>query len=122
MQMGSVTAEQLVMQAVDEVRAPFLDKGIVLKIEVPQDVPPVMADELRIQYVFSNLLSNALKHTSAGGRVSITAAPEGRMVRFTVEDTGTGIPDEYLAHIFEKFFRLPGKEQRRDMGLWLAIA
>jgi signal transduction histidine kinase len=122
MQMGSVTAEQLVMQAVDEVRAPFLDKGIVLKIEVPQDVPPVMADELRIQYVFSNLLSNALKHTSAGGRVSITAAPEGRMVRFTVEDTGTGIPDEYLAHIFEKFFRVPGKEQRSDTGLGLAIA
>ncbi|NTW36201.1 MAG: HAMP domain-containing protein [Syntrophobacteraceae bacterium] len=122
MQMCSVTAEQLVMQAVDEVRAPFLDKGIVLKIEVPQDVPPVMADELRIQYVFSNLLSNALKHTSAGGRVSITAAPEGRMVRFAVEDTGTGIPDEYLAHIFEKFFRVPGKEQRSDTGLGLAIA
>lgn len=122
MQMRSIAADQLVMQAVDEVRAPFLNKGIALKIEIPQDVPPVMADELRIQYVFSNLLSNALKHTSAGGGVSITAVPEGHMVRFTVEDTGTGIPDEYLPHIFEKFFRVPGKEQRSDTGLGLAIA
>jgi signal transduction histidine kinase len=122
MQMRTIAAEQLVMEAVDEVRAPFLDKGIVLKIEVPQDVSPVMADELRIQYVFSNLLSNALKHTSAGGRVSISAVPVGHMVRFAVEDTGKGIPEEYLPHIFEKFFRVPGREQRSDTGLGLAIA
>lgn len=122
MQMRSIAAEQLIMQAVDEVRAPFLDKGIALEIQIPQDVPPVMADELRIQYVFSNLLSNALKNTSAGDSVGIAAASEGHMVRFTVEDTGTGIPDEYLPHIFEKFFRVPGKEHRSDTGLGLAIA
>ncbi|MHC1743402.1 MAG: PAS domain-containing sensor histidine kinase [Syntrophobacteraceae bacterium] len=122
MQMESINAEHLVMQAVDEVRAPFLDKGILLNVDVSPEAPAVLADELRIQYVFSNLLSNALKHTSAGGRVNITAAPEGRMVHFVVEDTGTGIPDEYLPHIFEKFFRVPGQEQRSDTGLGLAIA
>ena len=122
MQMRSIAADQLVMQAVEEARAPFLDKGIALRIDVPQDVAPVMADELRIQYVFSNLLSNALKHTAAGGSVSVTAESEGRMVCFAVEDSGTGIPEEYLSHIFEKFFRVPGKEQRSDTGLGLAIA
>jgi len=44
------------------------------------------------------------------------------MVSFTVEDTGTGIPEEYLQHVFDKFFRVPGQEQRSDTGLGLAIA
>ena len=43
------------------------------------------------------------------------------MVRFCVEDAGSGIPTEYLPHIFEKFFRVPGQEQQRDSGLGLAI-
>jgi two-component system, NtrC family, sensor histidine kinase KinB len=122
MQIRSTTPEQLIVQAADEMRAAFLDKGISLRIEIPQEVPPVMADDLRIQYVFSNLLSNALKYTPAGGHVRMMAAPEGHMVSFTVEDTGTGIPEEYLQHVFDKFFRVPGQEQRSDTGLGLAIA
>jgi signal transduction histidine kinase len=43
------------------------------------------------------------------------------MVRFTVEDNGAGIPEEYLPHIFEKFFRVPGQEKESDAGLGLAI-
>jgi two-component system, NtrC family, sensor histidine kinase KinB len=122
MQICPTTPEQLIMQAADEMRAPFLDKGISLRIEIPQDVPPVMADDLRIQYVFSNLLSNALKYTPSGGTVRMMATLEGPMVSFTVEDTGTGIPEEYLEHVFDKFFRVPGQEQRSDTGLGLAIA
>jgi signal transduction histidine kinase len=81
-----------------------------------------MADELRLRYVFDNLLSNALKYTSAGGQVSVTAQSEERVVRFIVADTGSGIPEEYLPHIFEKFFRVPEQEHRSDTGLGLAIA
>ena len=120
-QMSPVTAEQLVVQAVEEMRGALLDRGITLAIDVPADVPPVLADTVRLQSVFGNLLNNALKHTSAGGTVSVTAHSEGDMVRFAVEDNGAGIPEEYLPHIFEKFFRVPGQEKESDAGLGLAI-
>ena len=122
MQLHPVTAEQLVLNSVDAMRTAYLDHGVILDIDVQLGTPPVMADELRIRYVFENLLSNALKHTSAGGRVSITAQSEESTVRFTVEDSGSGIPEEYLPHIFEKFFCVPEQDRRCDTGLGLAIA
>jgi two-component system, NtrC family, sensor histidine kinase KinB len=120
-QMSPVTAEQLVIQAVEEMRSAFLDRGITLAIDVSPDVPSVLADTLRLQSVFGNLLNNALRNTSAGGKVSITAQPEGDMVCFAVEDDGAGIPEEYLPHIFDKFFRVPGRERESESGLGLAI-
>ena len=92
-----------------------------LKINLPPDVPLVLADPIRIQHVFTNLLNNALKHTPPGGTVTLSVGTEGEAVRFAVEDTGAGIPDEYLPHIFEEFFRVPGQEQESDTGLGLAI-
>jgi NtrC-family two-component system sensor histidine kinase KinB len=120
-EMSQVTAEQLVIQAVEEMRSAFLDRGITLAIDVSPDVPPVLADTFRLQSVFGNLLNNALRNTSAGGNVSVTAQPEGDMVCFAVEDDGAGIPEEYLPHIFDKFFRVPGRERESESGLGLAI-
>jgi NtrC-family two-component system sensor histidine kinase KinB len=120
-QMSPITAEQLVIQAVETMRSAFLDGGIALEIDVPGDVPPVLADTFRLQSVFGNLLNNALRNTSAGGTVNVSAQPEGDMVRFTVEDDGAGIPEEYLPHIFDKFFRVPGRERESESGLGLAI-
>jgi two-component system, NtrC family, sensor histidine kinase KinB len=122
MQLQSVAAEQLVMQPVDAMRTAYLDRGVALEIDVPLGTPAVMADELRVRYVFENLLSNALKYTPAGGKVSVAARSEESVVRFIVEDTGSGIPEEYLPHIFEKFFSVPQQEHRSDTGLGLAIA
>ena len=116
-----VTPEQLVLQASDQFRTAFLDRGVHLKINLPPDVPLVLADPIRIQHVFTNLLNNALKHTPPGGTVTLSVGTEGEAVRFAVEDTGAGIPDEYLPHIFEEFFRVPGQEQESDTGLGLAI-
>jgi two-component system, NtrC family, sensor histidine kinase KinB len=116
-----VTPEQLVLQATDEFQSAFLDRGIVLKIDIHEDTPAVLADRLRIQHVFSNLLNNALKHTPPGGEVFVSARSEGDEVCFVVEDTGPGIPAEYLPHVFEEFFRIPGQKQQSDTGLGLAI-
>jgi two-component system, NtrC family, sensor histidine kinase KinB len=120
-ELTSVNTEQIVLQAAEEMRSAYVDRGVALVIDVPGDIPPVLADSLRIESVFANLLSNSLKYTSPGGQVTVSARSEGHMVRFCVEDTGSGIPGEYLPHIFEKFFRVPGQEQQRDSGLGLAI-
>jgi signal transduction histidine kinase len=81
----------------------------------------VLADPTRLQLVFDNLLSNALKYTPIGGKVIIAARPEDSLVRFAVEDTGIGIAPEFLPRIFDKFFRVPGQEQISS-GLGLTIA
>ena len=113
--------EDLVLQVTDKVRAAFVDHGINLNLEVPGDVPPVLADPGRIPLVFDNLLSNALKYTPIGGQVRVTARREDGLVRFAVEDTGIGIEPQYLTRVFEKFFRVPGQEHI-DSGLGLTIA
>ena len=113
--------EDLVLQVTDKVRAAFVDHGINLNIEVPGEVPPVLADPGRIPLVFDNLLSNALKYTPIGGEVRVTARREDGLVRFAVEDTGVGIEPQYLPRVFEKFFRVPGQEHI-DSGLGLTIA
>jgi signal transduction histidine kinase/HAMP domain-containing protein len=115
-----VNVEELVLQATDKMRAAFLDRKITLDIELAPDVPRVLADPTRLQLVFDNLLSNALKYTRMGGQVTITAQPEDSMVRFTVVDTGLGIAPEFLPRLFEKFFRVPGQEQISS-GLGLTI-
>jgi len=116
-----VNVEELVLQATEKVRAGFADQRITLNINVAQDVPRVLADPARLQLVFDNLLNNALKYTRIAGKVTITAQADNNLVRFSVADTGIGIAPEFLPHIFEKFFRVPGQEQVSS-GLGLTIA
>jgi len=116
-----VNVEELVLQATDKMRAAFLSRKITLNLELAPDVPRVLADPPRLQLVFDNLLSNALKYTPVGGEVTIKAQLDDSMVRFSVEDTGSGIAPEFLPRIFEKFFRVPGQEHTSS-GLGLTIA
>jgi two-component system OmpR family sensor kinase len=72
--------------------------------------------------VLGNLLTNALKHTPAGGRVEISSrAPDAHRVEVEVRDTGPGIPPEFRERVFDRFFQVPG-ESRGGAGLGLAIA
>jgi signal transduction histidine kinase len=75
-----------------------------------------------MNHVFANLLSNALRYTPPGGTVTVTAGADEEWVRFSVSDTGRGIPVQYLATIFEKFFRVPDQGGTgTGAGLGLAI-
>ena len=114
--------ERLVSDAVSHLESAFHDKGVTLEIDVPPEIPSVLADPARIEYVFANLLTNALKFTAPGGRVRVSAEPGKGNVQFVVEDTGVGIPQEYLGRIFDRFFRVPRANQPSGAGLGLAIA
>jgi signal transduction histidine kinase len=113
--------QDLLLEAMEGLEMVFLDRGIDLRVHLPEGVPPVLGDPARLQLVFQNLLTNALRYTGEGGKVYIAVHPKGDMVRVTVEDTGVGIPPEYLPHIFEKFFRVPGQDHF-GLGLGLTIA
>jgi NtrC-family two-component system sensor histidine kinase KinB len=118
----SESAERLVNDAITPLRTAFHDRGIHLDVAVPADTPPVMVDSSRIDHVFSNLLTNALKFTNPGGWVKVSAETIDDAVRFVVEDSGVGIPQEYLPRIFDRFFRVPRETQTAGAGLGLAIA
>ncbi|MGA2229850.1 MAG: ATP-binding protein [Tepidisphaeraceae bacterium] len=114
--------QALVSDAVTAQEAAFHDHGISVEVEIAEGTPRVLADPARIDHVFSNLLSNALKFTPPGGRVRVTAAPEDSVVRFVVEDSGAGIAREHLPRIFDRFYRVTGPNQPGGAGLGLAIA
>jgi len=112
----------VVSEAVGHLETAFHDKGVHLEVDVPVELPDVQADPARIEYVFANLLTNALKFTAPGGRVRITAGAEEGFVRFVVEDNGVGIPPEFIGRVFERFYRVPRDKQPSGAGLGLAIA
>lgn len=100
-------------------------QGVHLHVETPGDLPEALADPERLAQVLHNLLSNALRHTPAGGRITLRAgAGSNGSVRLEVEDTGTGIAPEDLPHVFERFYRADrGRTRDRGgSGLGLTIA
>ena len=117
-----VSPEQALLNVMEAMRPSYVDRGVSLVLDLPGDIPRVLADRLRLEIVFTNLLSNGLKFTPPGGKVKISAHLDEGAVLFTVEDTGSGIPEECLPHVFEKFFRVPGRGgQQSNTGLGLAI-
>lgn len=95
-------------------------RGVTMTSKRPAEPTTVDADPVRLQQILGNLLGNALRHTPAGGRITVTAdQPEPQTVRFTVTDTGPGFPAEQLPGLFDRFTK---SEASQGSGLGLAIA
>ncbi|HMM21747.1 MAG TPA: HAMP domain-containing sensor histidine kinase [Selenomonadales bacterium] len=96
-------------------------KGIALTVRVD---PPIRyyGDESRIKQVVGILLDNALRHTPAGGKVSLALAKSADTIILTVADTGEGIPVKHQANIFDRFFQVDSARAKGGAGLGLAIA
>jgi heavy metal sensor kinase len=98
-------------------------QGVALKLEVAEDVS-LQGDEDLLRRLILNLLDNAIKHTPEGGSVAVSLAVTGSWVRIVVSDTGAGIPEEAIPHVFERFYRVDKTRSRADggSGLGLSIA
>jgi len=117
----AISPRSMALEGIEPFRRAVQDQGISLEVDVPNDLPEVWADLTRINHVFGNLLSNALKYTPPGGNMTISATADEEWVQFSVSDTGRGIPSKYLPRIFEQFFRVPTLGQETGAGLGLAI-
>jgi signal transduction histidine kinase len=112
----------LLHAAAEAARPRAQDKGLTLAFPAAlEDLPPVAADPNRFGHALGNLLDNAIRYTKEGGRISLTAQHMGDEVEIAISDTGPGIAPEYLPHVFERFFRIPGQNEGTGSGLGLAI-
>ena len=114
----------LINSARMRLEAQFKEKGVGLEIDLPGRLPAVYVDEERIAQVLLNLLGNALQYTPTGGRVLVTAIGGSDEVVFSIHDTGVGIPNEHLPHIFTRFYRVDSSRSRAGggSGIGLTIA
>ena len=106
-------------------RQPFEAKRVRLDLNLPADLPLVLADEHRLLQVLTNLTGNALMYTPEGGTVTIDVAHEHKMIQVTVRDTGAGIAPEHLSHLFDRFYRVDKSRSRAaggGSGIGLTIA
>ena len=117
-----VPSGELILGAIKSVSAYAEAQKVTLTMSLPENMPPVRADRGQVSRALINFLNNAIRHTAQGGSVMLSAEQESTgSVRFSVEDTGSGIPKEYLAKIFDRFVQVPGAT-RGGAGLGLAIA
>jgi len=99
------------------------NQGIKLDVDIDADVPYVEADIGLIERVLDNLIDNALKNTPESGRITLGLNSDGLCVKVHIADTGRGIPEDELPHIFQRFYKKPDSENSQSgAGLGLAIA
>lgn len=91
------------------------DKSITIKLDIPNNIPKLLADESRLAQVLLNLVDNAIKYTESKGMLTISAREQDKFVRIDVSDTGVGIPEKDLPRIFERFYRVD-KARSRELG------
>jgi two-component system clock-associated histidine kinase SasA len=100
----------------------FQEKTLILQSDIPQDLPPVYADEELIRQVIINLLENGIKYTPAGGAITLSVLHRTtQKVQVSISDTGPGIPEEKQEHIFEGHVRLKRDEGKEGYGIGLSV-
>ncbi len=102
----------------------FDEKRVTLNLSLPHAPILVLADEDRTLQILTNLLGNALQYTPQNGTVTVTIEREKLFAKFSIHDTGIGIPAEYLTHIFDRFYRVDKSRSRAHggSGIGLTIA
>jgi two-component system phosphate regulon sensor histidine kinase PhoR len=122
LRMAPTPVAEVVIPPVDRLRPQAERAGIELIVQVPPQLPPVLADAERARLVLTNLVHNAVKFTPPGGQITVTAQPSGEEVVVSVKDTGVGISTEDLPRIFERFYKADRARSGGGTGLGLAIA
>ena len=112
----------LMFECKDVIASKAMEENIQLIVESPEEIPLLEADRDKIKQVVLNLLSNAVKYSRPNGTVILGAEVIDNEIAIYIQDTGVGIPDESLPHIFEKFYRVREHEMRASgSGLGLSI-
>ena len=122
LEIGEIDVANFLQTTVSDMKKRFEAKKLGVKVEVPKNLPPLHADENRIQEILYNLLDNAVKYSPAGREIHLRASERDHKIAIEVSDAGIGIGGDDLPHIFERFYR--ADKARSDLsgtGLGLSI-
>jgi heavy metal sensor kinase len=107
---------------IEQFQIPAEEAQVVLVQDLPDQECPAELDRVQIDRMVSNLVSNALKFTPPGGQVRVSLRPDVDWVELVIEDTGFGIAQEHLPHIFDRFYRVPNSDSSPEKGLGLGLS
>ncbi len=116
------TISDIVTRPVERMRLQAERAGITLESSLADDLPQIDVDKVRIQQVFVNLIHNAIKFTSPGGSIKVSAILKDQAIHFSIADTGVGIPPADLKRIFERFYKTDPSRSSSGTGLGLSIS
>ena len=119
-ELNTVKTREFIVNVTEDLRPRVESKGLAFNVLISVGLPDVLIDGSQIERVLANLVVNAIRYTKQG-EIRVAAEPRGSYVAISVSDTGTGIPQEYLPHIFDKFVQVPGIATG-GAGLGLAIS
>ncbi len=112
----------IVHYAVDSLAARFSEKSQTLETDIPDDLPQVLGNPVRLRQMLSNLVLNAIKYTPPGGKITVTSHVDAGQIILQITDTGPGIPSADQPFIFDKFYRASNvSPDTPGTGLGLAI-
>jgi PAS domain S-box-containing protein len=116
----SVDSVPFVRETVELLQPLATQKGLMLQLHAPFDLPPMYVDRTRVTQILNNLIGNAIKHTAAGGSIDVhTRLRDDGWIEFLISDTGCGIKSEYLPLLFERYWK--PSESKGGFGLGLYV-
>src|SRR5690606_14069086 len=122
--MESLDLQQSLSQAVELYRADYERRGLDLRFEpLPSDQPvSLFADPARLQQLFQNLLQNSLRYTDAPGQLHVHGQVQADRLELLFDDTGPGVPESALPHLFDRLYRVDSSRNRASGGAGLGLA
>ena len=105
----------IIEKVIASLKAQIENEKITMHLDIPENIPNILADETRIKQVFLNLIENAVKYNRPNGEISILAQESDNFVKISITDTGIGIPSKDQPRLFERFYRVD-KARSRELG------
>ena len=124
LEMSPVDVGVLLRSVVEKFTPQAQKAGVDLQLNIPEQVPALMGDGDRLAQVFTNLVDNALKFATPNGQITLSALRAGGEIAISITDTGIGIPQEALPHLFDRFYQVDASRaggEKHGAGLGLAI-
>jgi len=112
---------EVIDQVIQDIYPQIEKKGLEIEKDMPDDLPLIKGDKNRLIEVLFNLISNAVKFTPSGGRITVAVHEENDNLHIMVKDTGTGIPEDRIADMFLKFHQLDASMARKYGGTGLGL-
>ena len=112
---------EILQYAINTSKSAAYQKNIVFEIELPSDLPEVIADKEKTAWVITNLISNAIRYSGENSKIEISALVLNKKVKLLIRDFGRGIETQYINRVFDRYFTVPGTK-KEGSGLGLAIS